>query len=63
MNQISNVSPKDGTYIGLVNRGLPFEPLLGGMNTRFDAMKMNWIGSPDRDITVCAARKMPRFRR
>jgi tripartite-type tricarboxylate transporter receptor subunit TctC len=57
MNELYNASPKDGTVIGLVNRGLAFEPLLGGANTRFDATKMNWIGSPDRDITVCAARK------
>ena len=57
MNELYNVSPKDGTVIGLVNRGLAFEPLLGGVNTRFDASKMHWIGSPDRDITVCAARK------
>jgi tripartite-type tricarboxylate transporter receptor subunit TctC len=57
INELYNASPKDGTYIGLVNRGLAFEPLLGGANTRFDATKMNWIGSPDRDITVCASRK------
>lgn len=57
MNEVYNVSPKDGTVIGLVNRGIPFEPLLGGLNARFDPSKMNWIGSPDRDITVCASRK------
>jgi tripartite-type tricarboxylate transporter receptor subunit TctC len=57
MNELYNVSVKDGTVIGLVNRGLPFEPLLSGANVRFDPLKMNWIGSPDRDITVCAARK------
>lgn len=57
MNELYNVMPKDGTSIALVNRGLPFEPLLGGANVRFDPLQMNWIGSPDRDITVCAARK------
>jgi tripartite-type tricarboxylate transporter receptor subunit TctC len=57
MNEVYNVSPKDGTVIALINRGIPFEPLLGGANVRFDPLKMNWIGSPDRDITVCAARK------
>jgi tripartite-type tricarboxylate transporter receptor subunit TctC len=57
INELYNASPKDGTVIGLVNRGLAFEPLLGGANTRFDATRMNWIGSPDRDITVCASRK------
>ncbi len=57
INQLYNVAPKDGTVIGLVNRGIPFEPLLGGEGTQFDPLKMNWIGSPDRDTTVCAARK------
>ena len=57
MNQLYNVSPKDGTTIGLVNRGIPLEPLLGGEGTQFDPSKMNWIGSPDKDTTVCAARK------
>jgi tripartite-type tricarboxylate transporter receptor subunit TctC len=57
MNTLYNVSPKDGTAIGLVNRGIPLEPLLGGQGVQFDPMKMSWIGSPDKDITVCAARK------
>jgi tripartite-type tricarboxylate transporter receptor subunit TctC len=57
MNELYNVSPKDGTVIGLVNRGIPLEPLLGGGGTQFDPLKMNWIGSPDTDTTVCVARK------
>ena len=56
-NQIYNVSPKDGTAIGMINRGVPFEPLLGGKGIQFDALKMNYIGSPSIDTTVCAARK------
>jgi tripartite-type tricarboxylate transporter receptor subunit TctC len=57
MNQLYNLSPRDGTAIGLINRGLPFEPLLGGEGVQFDPLQMNWIGSPDRDTTVCVARK------
>ena len=56
-NQISNTQPKDGTVIGLVNRGLPFEPLLGSNAVRFDPLKLSFIGSPDRDTAVCAANK------
>ena len=55
-NQLYNVAPKDGTVIGLFNRGVPFEPLLGGQSLRFDAAKFNFIGSPDRDTVVCVAR-------
>ena len=56
-NRLYNTAPKDGTVLGLINRGIPFEPLLGGKGTQFDALKLNWIGSPGRDTTVCAARK------
>ena len=57
VNQLYNISPKDGTVIGLINRGLPFEPLLGGEGVQFDPLQMNWLGSPDKDTTVCVARK------
>ncbi len=50
-------APKDGTVFGLINRGIPLEPLFGNRAAQFDPMTMNWIGSPDKDITVCAARK------
>lgn len=56
-NRLYNTVPKDGTVIGLMNRGIPFEPLLGGQGDQFDALKFNYIGSPGRDTTVCAARK------
>lgn len=56
-NQIYNTSPKDGTFMGLFNRGVPFEPLLGNQATKFDPAKFNYLGSPDRDTTVCAVRK------
>ncbi len=56
-NRLYNTEPKDGTVIGLINRGIPFEPLLGGQGDQFDALKFNYLGSPGRDTTVCAARK------
>jgi tripartite-type tricarboxylate transporter receptor subunit TctC len=56
-NRLYNTAPDDGTVIGMINRGIPFEPLLGGQGTQFDTQKFNWIGSPGRDTTVCAARK------
>src|ERR1700730_11356206 len=56
-NQIENTQPKDGTVIGLITRGLPFEPLLGGASVRFDPLKLTFTGSPDHDTAVCAANK------
>src|SRR5947209_1055493 len=35
MNQLYSVSPRDGTVIGLINRGIPFEPLFGGDGVLF----------------------------
>src|SRR5512140_168593 len=56
-NRLFNASPRDGTAFGLINRSIPFEPLLDGQGAHFDPLKMNWIGSPSRDTAVCAARK------
>ena len=55
-NYLYNAAPKTGAVFGLTNRGIPLEPLYGGKGLNFDALKMNWIGSPDRDTTVCSAR-------
>jgi tripartite-type tricarboxylate transporter receptor subunit TctC len=55
-NQLYNTQPKDGTVFGLFNRGVPFEPLLGGTGVRFDALKFNYLGSPDLDTLVCVVR-------
>jgi len=56
-NRLYNTAAKDGTVLGMINRGIVFEPLLGGQGAQFDALKLNYIGSPGRDTTVCAARK------
>jgi tripartite-type tricarboxylate transporter receptor subunit TctC len=56
-NRLYNTANKDGSVIGMINRGIPFEPLLGGQGTQFDPLKINYLGSPGRDTTVCAARK------
>jgi len=55
-NQIYNVAPKDGTVIGVINRGVPFEAVLGGGGVQFDPRKFNWLGSPDSDIIVAYVR-------
>ncbi len=55
-NQIYNTQPKDGTVFGLINRGVVFEPLLGGPGVRFDPLKFKYVGSPDLDTPVCAIR-------
>jgi tripartite-type tricarboxylate transporter receptor subunit TctC len=46
-NFLYNVAPKDGSVIGLIDRGMPTAPLLYGdrSQARFDAVKFAWIGS------------------
>ena len=56
-NQLYNTLPKDGSVFGLISRGIPLEPLFNGPGVQFDPQKFNWIGSPDKDVQVCAARK------
>jgi tripartite-type tricarboxylate transporter receptor subunit TctC len=56
-NYLYNAAPKDGSVFGLTNAGIPLEPLLKGKGVNFDPMKLNWIGSPDRDTTICVASK------
>jgi tripartite-type tricarboxylate transporter receptor subunit TctC len=44
-NNLYNLSPKDGTYIGVVQRGMLTAKLTNPNGVRFDVEKMNWIGN------------------
>ena len=55
-NWLYNAAPRDGTAIGTVNRGVPFEPLVGNAEfAQFDATKFTWIGSANDETSVCVA--------
>jgi tripartite-type tricarboxylate transporter receptor subunit TctC len=45
-NHLFTIAPKDGTVIGGVSNTVPFEPLLGTAEARFDPLAFNWLGSP-----------------
>ncbi|HTK14285.1 MAG TPA: tripartite tricarboxylate transporter substrate-binding protein [Xanthobacteraceae bacterium] len=36
---------RDGTFIGLVNNGIPLQQVVDGSSAQYDASKFNWIGS------------------
>lgn len=55
-NHVANNAPKDGTVIAFVARGMALEPLFGGKGVRFDPLKLNWIGSTSREVSVIAVR-------
>src|ERR1700759_2304800 len=48
-NQLYAAGPFDGTAIGASFNGLPTTPLLQPVGARFEATKINWIGSTNRE--------------
>lgn len=57
-NFVANVPARDGLHIGAPQRGIPLEPLLGdASNARYDALKLQWIGSTNADTSVAISTK------
>jgi tripartite-type tricarboxylate transporter receptor subunit TctC len=55
-NFVANVAPRDGLHIGAPQRDIPFTPLIGDASTaKFDALKLNWLGSTNADASVAVA--------
>ena len=54
-NWLYNVAPKGGAQIGTIGRGIAFDPLLGKPGLCFDALKFNWLGSANNEVSVCVA--------
>ena len=53
-NYLYNVAPKDGTVFATINRGAPFEPLIGeAALARFDAAQFTWLGSVANEVSIC----------
>ncbi len=46
-NFVANVAPKDGSVIANAHQSLPMRQVLGDKAVRYDAAKLQWIGSPD----------------
>ena len=51
-NYMTNVAPKDGTYIASVANNAPFEPLYGTKEAQYDATKLIWLGSPSSEVSL-----------
>jgi tripartite-type tricarboxylate transporter receptor subunit TctC len=56
-NQISNVSPKDGSELGLFAASTALEPLFGNKDAKFETTKFTWIGNLDSDVSSCGTWK------
>src|SRR5262245_24049348 len=54
-NHLYNVSPKDGSEIGLIAGSAALEPMFGARPTQFDGHKFSWIGSANDEPGACVA--------
>jgi hypothetical protein len=55
VNQLASLGPKDGTVIAAPVNGIPTAPLLEPAGAHFDAARLNWIGSTNRETYVALA--------
>lgn len=55
INHTYNLGERDGSYMADAPSTMPLYPLLDGMNAKFDAKKLNWLGSISRATSVCVA--------
>lgn len=58
-NYLYNVSPRDGSVIGMIGRNIPFEAVMGEKTILADLTKFNWLGNPEVTNRVCAYRPTP----
>lgn len=54
-NYLYAVARKDGTVFGIFNRNVPFEPIRGNEQAKFDSRKFTWIGSTNAEPSLCLA--------
>jgi tripartite-type tricarboxylate transporter receptor subunit TctC len=56
-NHVFNVSPRDGSEIGLFAGNIAVDPVIGGVPSHYDSRKFNWLGAPTAESDVCLASK------
>jgi len=61
-NHVFNVSPRDGSEIGLFAGNIAVDPVIGGVPSQYDSRKFNWIGAPAAESDVCIASKNSSFK-
>lgn len=54
-NNLYNISPKDGSTFGMVQRGMLTATLTNPSGVRFDIAKLNWIGNMASETAVVVA--------
>jgi tripartite-type tricarboxylate transporter receptor subunit TctC len=51
-NQLFGNSPRDGTVMGGLQGNIPFEPMLGVKEAKFDPREFIWLGTPSTETCV-----------
>ncbi len=51
-NFLYRIAPKDGTAMAMLQRSVTIQPLLGVKAARYDARKLNWLGSTTREVST-----------
>jgi len=54
-NHLYNVSPKDGSELGVIAGSAAIEPVFANKSTQFDGQKFTWLGSANDEIAGCLA--------
>ena len=54
VNELYNVLPRDGSVIGMFARSVALSRLLGREGTNYDPVALNWIGSANNEVSICA---------
>jgi tripartite-type tricarboxylate transporter receptor subunit TctC len=54
-NWLYTAAARDGSVIGTISRGVPFDPILGRPGSQFEAVKFSWIGSANDEVSLCMA--------
>jgi tripartite-type tricarboxylate transporter receptor subunit TctC len=52
LNYIYNAAERDGTVLALVQNNTPLEPLFGTRQARYDATRLNWLGTPSFEVAM-----------
>ena len=50
-NYVNEVPAQDGTVIALIGAAIPFSPLLGVKEAKFDPVKLHWLPSPNSEVS------------
>lgn len=61
-NYVWDQAPKDGTQIATFASGLPMQPLIDPQGVRFDPLRMSWIGSAGKEVSIVIAWHTTPFR-